>query len=106
MPRILSKIIVRVQISFKALVLPSECLKYRIDVDQLENVIIDVLAGNLYYKKQNVLVSEGLLLNDELLIVFLKHSDNDESSLNDDYFDDKEENNDTMEIIDLSAIEN
>ncbi|CAG8607072.1 8604_t:CDS:2, partial [Cetraspora pellucida] len=55
------------------------CLKYRIDVDQLKNVTIDVLAGNLYYEKQNVLVNEGLSSNDELPIISLEHSDNDES---------------------------
>ncbi|CAG8676073.1 10549_t:CDS:2, partial [Cetraspora pellucida] len=45
-----------------------ERLKYRIDVDQLENVTVDVLAGNLRYEKQNVLVSEGQPLYDELPI--------------------------------------
>ncbi|CAG8630855.1 7978_t:CDS:2 [Racocetra fulgida] len=71
-----------------------EHLKYRIDVEQLENVTVDVFA-----------ISEGTLSNDELPIVSLEHSNNGESSSDNDHNDSAEENDNIIETIDLSAAE-
>ncbi|CAG8838831.1 38712_t:CDS:1, partial [Gigaspora margarita] len=60
---------------------------------------------NLWYKKPNTLANRELPSNDKLLIVPTECSDDGKNSLDNDYNNRNEENDNTIQTIDLSTIE-